>query len=149
MTTTETTAPAMTEELAQRIEAAGFAKLAATGMTDPILAQKLRVTKEELRAYRAHRGIKVDAKARREWMIRQLRGMSTEASYYKSTSGQVARKIGTTPPTLNSILSMPGIPAPRKARREIIVDLHRSGHSRSTIVNVFGCSDQLVKTLSR
>jgi len=45
---TTQTAPAMTEELAQQIDAAGFSKLAATGMTDPILANRLRITKEEI-----------------------------------------------------------------------------------------------------
>ena len=139
----------MTEELAQQIEASGFARLAATGMTDPILAQRLRITKEELRAYRAYRGVKANLSARRGWMTNQLRVMSTQVSYYRSTSGQVARKIGTTAPTLNNILASTGIPAPRKARREIIMDLHGKGHSRRTIVNVFDCSDQLVRTLSR
>jgi len=82
-------------------------------------------------------------------MKKQLRTMSTQVSYYRSTSSQVALKIGTTAPTLNKVLATTGIPAPGKARREIIVDLHTDGHSRSTIVSVFGCSDQLVRNLSR
>lgn len=139
---------AMTEELARQIEAAGFAKLSATGMTDPVIARKLRVTKDEIRAYRAYRGVKGDQKARREWMVDQLRVMSTKVSYYRSTSGEVARKLGTTAPTLTNILAIAGIPAPRKARREIIVDLHSDGYSRSTTVSVFGCSDQLVSKIA-
>lgn len=148
MTSTQPT-PAMTDELAQQIETAGFAKLAATGMTDPVIARKLRITKDEVRTYRAYRGVKGDQKARRKWMVDQLRTMSTQVSYYRSTSGEVARTLGTTAPTLTNVLAIAGIPAPRKARREIIVDLHSDGYSRSTIVSVFGCSDELVRNLSR
>lgn len=146
---TTQTAPAITEELAQQIEAAGFIKLSASGMTDPIIAQRIHVTKDDIRAFRAQRGIKANQTLRRQWMTKQLRSMSKEVSYYKSTSGQVAAKIGTTAPTLNNLLAATGIPAPRKARREIIVDLHGKGHSRSTIVSVFDCSEQLVRNLSR
>lgn len=148
MTTTQT-APAITEELVQQIESAGFTRLAATGMTDPIIAKRINVTKGDIRAFRTHRGIKANQNLRRQWMVKQLRTMSTQVSYYRSTSGQVATKIGTTAPTLNNLLATTGIPAPRKARREIIVDLHTKGHSRGTIVSVFDCSDQLVRNLSR
>lgn len=139
----------MSDELAQQIEAAGFAKLAATGMTDPVIARRLRITVDGGRAYRAYRGISSDLAERREWMTKQLKKMSTEANFYKSTSGEIATLLGTTAPTLTSLLASSGIPAPRKARREIIVNLHDRGYSRSTIVSVFGCSEQLVRNLAR
>ena len=148
-TTAETSTPAITEELAQKIEDAGFESLAATGMTEPVLAKKLGVTQEELKAYREHRSVPVDFVVRRDWLSEQILAMAAKPeTYFQLSIAEIAEKLGTTAITVNSIIDVIGVDTPFIARQKIIKGLQESGYDSETIARVVGVSEKMVESLA-
>lgn len=147
--TTEISTPVITEELALKIEEAGFSDLAATGMTEPLLAKELGVTQEELKAYREYRSVPVDFFVRRDWLAEQIRAMAAKPeTYFQFSISDIAERLGTTSITVNSIIDAIGVDTPFIARQKIIVGLQESGYDTELIARVVGVSEKMVESLA-
>lgn len=145
--TTEKISPVLTDQLVLKIEAAGFDSLAATGMTEPLLAKKLGVTQEELSAYREYRSVPVDYTAQKEWMVRKLRTMEAKrGTYYQLTLGDLAEELGTNTQMLNKVIELANVDTPFMARQKVIAGLVEAGYENSLIASVMGVSEKMVSS---
>jgi hypothetical protein len=146
-TTTETLSPVMTEQLVRKIEAAGFDSLAATGMTEPVLAKELGITQDELAAYRKYRSVPVDFETRNDWLIKQLRSMAADReTYFQLSISDIAAALGTTTLTVNKVMDFAGVETPYSARQKVIVGLLESGYDSDLIANIVGVSEKMVNS---
>lgn len=137
----------MIEQLAQKIEAAGFDSLAATGMTEPALAKELGVTPDELAAYRKYRSVPLDLEARRDWLTRHLRSLAADReTYFQLSLREIAATLGTTTIMINKIIDTTGIETPYTARQRVIGGLLESGYDPELIANIVGVSEKMVNS---
>lgn len=144
---TETLSPVMIEQLARKIEAAGFDSLAATGMTEPVLAKELGITQDELTAYRKYRSVPVDFGTRQDWLIGQVRSMAADReNYFQLSIGDIAAALGTTTFTVNKIIDLAGVETPHSARQKVIIGLLESGYDSDLIANIVGVSEKMVNS---
>jgi len=147
--TTETTSPVMTEQLVQKIEAAGFDSLAATGMTELVLAKELGITQDELAAYRKYRSVPVDFEARHDWLAEQLRLRAADKeTYFQLSIIDIAAELGTSALTVNKVFEVTGIETPYSARQKVITGLLESGYDPEMIAHVVGVSENLVNSFA-
>lgn len=136
----------MTEEQAVRIEAAGFARYNARGMTNPVIARKLGITTAELKMFRKYRGVPSSSYAKRDWLREALRKEASKTSYYHLNISTLADRLGTTGSTLGLVFAETGVPKPKETRKDFVRQLRQQGIRANTIGRALGVSEHVVRT---